>query len=301
MTALPTPRRLPIVPAPTRTRVGKRPLERCGPADLFHDYVLDPYPPRAPVAEQLRSVSLLHEAFALTGVEDEGAALIDTVRRELGPFRTVFGVKHQQDLGVTGFELYFYDFGRVHPDLSIERMQEILAPHVALSARPRRAIPWHMFSVELTAEDLRKRASVPAHVYVDMRSYLLSDDSLTMENVYTFHDPRREIEHVLHRLRASLHTDLSPRALAELIPPALFRCHRLCVANKRTADAVYFSRVPTAAMLGFLRARAWPAPLVAMVESHADEFEHLFWCLGMDFTQSGESPVISKSGVYGSF
>jgi len=304
MRAAPQPnrRRLKMLgDAPPPTRIGRTAFERCGPSDVFHDYILVPYSPPAPPTGKLRSVNLLYEAFALAGVEDEGVRLVETVRAGLGPFRTVWGIKHDAQRGIRGFELYFYDFGRKHPDLSIERMRDILAPIVDVRAVPKRAIPWHMFSIELTPQDLRERRPVGAHVYVDMRSYELRGEELTFENIYTFHDPRLEIEHVLHRLRASLHTDMSPRSLASLMPPTLFRCHRVCVANKRTADALYFSRVPTTAMLGFLRAREWPQAFVAVVESHASALDHLNWCVGMDFTQPGATPLITKSGLYGSF
>ncbi len=301
-TSEPSRRRLPTVQGKAPfSRRARLPLERCGPDDLFHDYVLDSYPPRAPLADKLRSVNVLYEAFAIAGVEEEGAALVARVRRGLGPFRTVWGIKHDRVAGITGFELYFYDFERKHPDLSIEAVRRIVAPSVELDARERRAIPWHMFSVEITPAELRARAPVAAHVYVDMRSYVLRGDELELENVYTFHDPRKEIDHVLHRLKGSLHNDLSSTALRALVPPALFRCHRMCVANKRNADAVYFSRVPTEAMLEFVRAREWPSDLVSMIEAYGPAFEHLFWCVGMNFTQPDDVPVITKSGIYGSF
>lgn len=304
MRAAPQPNRrrlTTLADPPPRTRIGTTPFETCGPSDLFHDYVLDAYEPRAPSTGKLRSLNLLYEAFALTGVEAAGVRLVEAVRSGLGPFRTVWGIKHDAHSGVRAFELYFYDFGRKHADLSVERMRDILAPCVDVDVVLRRPVPWHMFSIEITPRDLQEHATVGAHLYVDMRSYHARGESLELENIYTFHDPRLEIEHVLHRLGASLHTDFSSRSLAELVPPSLFRCHRLCVANKRSADAVYFSRVPTPSMLAFLRARAWPETFVRVAESHAAEFDHLFWCVGMDFTQAGATPSVTKSGIYGSF
>ncbi len=144
--------------------------------------------------------------------------------------------------------------------------------------------------------------AVPAHVYVDMRSYELSGRAFTFENVYTFHDPRREVDEVLHRLRSSVHLAPARERLAELLPPPLFRCHRLCVANKRASDALYFSRIPTQALRWFLEREAWPEPLRQFVGASGGEFAHLLWDVGLDF-RAGEDGRLEtgKTGVYGSF
>jgi len=276
------------------------PLERCDPSDRFFDYVLGEYEPLAPAADKLRAVSLLFESFALSGIERQGRHLVETVRAALGPHRTVWGVKWHRTQATLGWELYFYDFERRHADLSIARLVDALAPCVRVDAREPFALPWHMFSVEVGLPELTGQRPAAVDVYIDMRSYKLHGDRMELENVYTFHDPRTEIDHVLHRLRSSVHFSWRRDPLATLLPPWLFRCGRLCVANKRGADALYASRIPTNALARFLAWQSWPAALGDFVQRHGHELDHLQWCVGVDFEGSNSGPVIRKAGFYGS-
>jgi len=202
------------------------------------------------------------------------------------------------------WELYFYDFHRAHPDCAIAHLREVLAPVLSLDAEEPWTLPWHMFSIEITPEQLEASTpeAVPAHVYIDMRSYELRGKRFVFENVYTFHNPRTQIEEILHRLRSSIHVEPSRHNLAVLMPPPLFRCGRICVANKQTSDAIYFSRVPTASLLWFLERHAWPEPLRALVASAGGGFDHLMWDVGTDFRSvDGGGPEVQKTGVYGTF
>jgi hypothetical protein len=293
-----------IVPASLLQRAGRlarSPAEHCAADDRFHDYVLGQYAPLAPFEGKLRSVNLLVETFALLGVEAQGCALIAQVRGSLGPFRTVWGIKHTPERGVVGWELYFYDFERAHADLDIARMRAALAPVMTMDAAEPHPLPWHMWSVEITPAHLRREAAANIDVYVDMRSYKVCSRSCTFENVYTFHDPGSEIDAILHRLRSSVHFDERKDNLGALMPPSLLRCGRLCVANKRAADALYFSRIPMSAAASFLRAQQYPAPIVRFFEAHAAELAHLSWDVGIDFKGDDGPLRITKTSVYGSF
>jgi hypothetical protein len=286
--------------APVRTAVG--PVELCGEGDRFHDYVLEPYDALAPAAGKLRSVNVLYESFAIAGVEEAGRRIVDLVRGGLGPFRTVWGIKRtgagDADLA---WELYFYDFERVHADLSLGSVRQMLAPAVALEVEEPRVLPWHMFSVDLGLEQLQGRAPGEVHVYIDMRCYALRGRTLELENIYTFHDPRREIDEILHRLRSSVHFDERRDNLGRLVTPALLRCGRMCVANKRNADAVYFSRVRTPALLEVLSREQWPASLCGFVHAQQPALDHLLWDVGIDFRAGPGGMELGKTGIYGSF
>lgn len=302
------PLSLPVVPdgdpAGSREPEALPHVERCAAGEPLHDYVLGRYEPPAPEAGKLRSLVLLHAALREAGALEGGLALVDAIRGALGPFRTIWGVKHDAASGrIRGVELYFYDWKRTRVDLSLARLREAFAPIVALDAHDDRPIPWHMVSVDVPVSALRRPGTeaVPAHVYVDMRSYELRGAGWTFENVYTFHDPRAEVDDVLARLRGSVHLPPRLEGLSALIPPALFRCHRLCVANKRLGDALYFSRVSTPALLGFLEARGYPGPLARAAREHAGELDHLLWDVGVDFSLEGGAPVVRRSGFYGSF
>lgn len=284
------------------SRSGRIALERCGATDLFHDYILSPYEPLVPPDGKLRSVNVLYESFACAGVEARGARLVERLRAEFGWFRTVWGVKQDAQTGaVRGWELYFYDFERANADLSLARIREILHPTVRLEAVDEWEIPWHMFSVELSPEDLLHGGSVPAHVYVDMRSYELRGTELELENIYTFHEPRTEIRDVLRRMRSALHLPAEGPELGQLMPPWLFRCRRLCVAHKRHTDALYFSGIDTQAFLRFLESRHWPRTIQELVRSEEEGFAHLLWDVGVDFRREREGLRVLKAGIYGTF
>ncbi len=282
-------------------RLAKSELERCTAQDRFHDYILSEYEPIAPAVGKLRSLNLLVESFALMGVESQGRAVIDALRTGLGPFRTVWGIKRHRDREELGWELYFYDFDRSHADLSIPHVTELLAPHVHVEGREPRSLPWHMFSVELGREQLLERAPAAVDIYFDMRSYKARGDQLVFENIYTFHDARAEIRDVLHRLRACVHFDARTDRVSRLMPPHLFDCWRICVANKRAADALYFSRIATPSLARFLGEQSWPAALTTWVRGREAELNHLQWCVGLDFRGVDGRATTVKSGVYGTF
>ncbi len=280
------------------------PLEYCTAEDRFHDYILSEYEPTAPVAGKLRSLNLLTESFALAGVEAEGRALVETLRDQFGAFRTVWGIKLEpgapkgQQLR---WELYFYDRDRQHDDLSIPRIADLLSAHINVQAREPRPLPWHMFSVEFGNDHLLSQNEAPLDVYLGMRSYKLDTASMSFENVYSFHDAKREIRDVLDRLRVALHFDSVRERLVDVLPPHLFDCNRICVANKRRSDALYFSRISTPSLLRFLDEHEWPAALRTFANTRTAELDHLLWDVGIDYIARNGRATPAKTGVYGSF
>ena len=292
---------------PTPPPLATSPLEYCTDEDRFHDYLLEGYKPKGSVAGKLRGVNLLTESFALAGVETEGRALIDDLREHFGPFRTVWGIK--LDPSATDatederlrWELYFSDRDRQYADVSIPRIAELLAPHMNVTAREPRPLAWHRFSVEFGAKHLRAGGEAPLDVYLGMRSYKLDGASMCFENLYSFHDAKREIRDVLERLRTAFHFDSVNERLADVLPPHLFDCHRICVANKRRSDALYFSRIKTPALLRFLAEHQWPSELSTFANARADAFDPLRWDVGIDFVARNGRATPVKTGVYGSF
>jgi hypothetical protein len=300
--------RLPLAPAGGGAASG--PVERMQPGDVLCDYTLVPYDPVRSPDGKLRSVNLLFESFAHAGVEDLGRALVDGVRAAVGPFRTVFGVKaHAAAPDAPSWELYFYDPRRVRRELAIERLADALRPHLAIDARPPHPLPWHMFSVEVDAAALRERVPVAVDVYVSTsphakgtdRSYKLRGAELLLENTYSFHRPELEIDEILHRIRSSVHFRRGVHNLAAILPPELLDCAHVCVANKRRADAVYFSRVTLEQAIfavGFFRLGE---ALGGWLRDRAAELDHLLWDVGVDYVGDGDALRVVKGGVYGSF
>lgn len=284
-----------------RPRLATTLPETCGPDDRFHDYVLLEYEPVASAVDKLRSLNMLVESFAVGGVESEGVALMNAVRTELGPFRTVWGIKWHHARKELGWELYFYDFKREHEDISIPNLKRILAPHVKVSGNEPRPLPWHMFSIEMDRPQLRGETASALDIYVDMRSYKCAGDEAVFENVYTFHHARSEIDDILHRIRSCMHFDPARDRLERLMPPHLFNCRKICVANKRQTDSLYFSRVTTRALMRFLVDHGWPEQLHGFVADREEKLNHLLWDVGVDFRAESGVATPVKTGIYGSF
>ena len=77
-------------------------------------------------------------------------------------------------------------------------------------------------------------------------------------------------------------------------------CYTICFAVKAAADTLYFSRVTTRQARAALKS-LWP-PVSAILTAHADDFAHLRWDVGYDFTAPADAlgtPVIQKVGLYG--
>lgn len=304
----PAPRRLPVAGA-APVRLARTPLERMDPGDVLGDYTLVPYDPVTSPEGKLRSVNALIESFAAAGVEDEGMRVVSLLREQLGPFRTVWGIKVRPPAEITGWELYFYDQAREHPDLGIDRVREILSPALAIDARPPHELPWHMFSVEFDANSLRTRAPVPIDVYIGTnprykgtdRSYKLRGEEMVFENVYTFHRPELEIDEILYRLKYSAYFTRQRHLLSALIPPELFRAGHICVANKRRADGLYFSRIRLDQARYALKWLGFPATITDFFSAHAADLDHLLWDIGFDFVDRDGAIRFTKGSIYGSF
>jgi hypothetical protein len=276
--------------------------ERCRPDDPFHDYLLLPYLPPRPAAGKLRSVNLLLESFALMGVAEQGRRLVAALLGELGPFRTVWGIKHVPAQGglSLGWEVYFYrrDAGNGEPTL--EGVLGALAPHLEVAARPAMPYRWELFSVELTAGTLASGRGGELDVYVGMRAYRAHGRELELKNFYTFDDPGLRLDRVLERLLAAVHAPRDGEEISRLLPRELLAgCPRVCVANKRQADGLYFSHLRLEQLRVFLDAHGWPVEVRQWIDRHADQLDHLLWDAGYDFRRAGRGLEFLRSGLYG--
>jgi hypothetical protein len=290
------------------SRLASTPEEPAREGDVYTDYVRAPYDPPATAEGKLRSVNLLYETFALMGVEAPGAALVGALREGLGQGATVWGAKHVG--GQITWELYFYDPDRRDPRLGVDAVRALLAPVIRVEPSVPRAIAWHMFSVELTREHLLGAPVDRLHVYVNgldragaSRSYEYRRDGARLENLYTFHDARTEMSEVVSRLRASTHLDLDRTTIAAALWPELFRCRRVCVANKPSSDGMYFSGVGADQAVYMMEALGWPRAIREYTSDRRDRFDQVRWDVGFDFsTNAGDaSPRIAKSAIYATF
>ncbi len=295
----------PPPPAPTPRRAAA-PEELADPDQVLRDYVLAPYPPLGPSAGGLAAANLLVESFAIAGVEAAGAAVLARLRAQLGPGRVVWGVKLAA--GSLSWELYIYDPGGERPEARPAAVLATLADVIATPTLPTAPVPHHMWSLELDATTLATGAGARLTYYTGgadtpgaSRSYGLTDGQLALANLYTFHDPRREPHAILARLRACVHLAGAPRGAAAVIAPGLHRCRRLCVANKRHADGLYFAGVDSDRTIAFLREHAWPAPLVDYLAARRDRLRHLAWDLALDAARGADgAPHILRTAIHAS-
>lgn len=272
----------------------------CRPDDPFYDYLLLPYLPPRPAAGKLKSSDLLMESFALMDVAEEGRRVVEALIGELGPFRTVWGIKNGLERKDLSWELYVYrrDGGRGEPTL--DGVLRALRPHLAAPARPRLPHRWELFSLELDAAGLAAGRAGEIDVYVGMRAYRADGEGLELKNCYMFDDPGLRLDRILERLLAAVHAPRDGAEMDRLLPPRLLEgCPRVCVANKRRADGLYFSHLRLEQLLFFFETHGWPAEVREWVERHAGRFDHLLWDAGYDFRQDSSGIRFLRSGFYG--
>lgn len=274
----------------------------------FFDYLLLPYTPLGPAEGKLKSADLLLESFALMGVAEEGRRVAEAMTAELGPGRTVWGIKHGlEEHGLEeralSWELYVYrrDGGRGEPTL--DGVLRALRPHLAIpaaSARPRLPHRWELFSLELDAAGLAAGRAGEIDVYVGMRAYRADGEGLELKNCYMFEDPGLRLDRVLERLLAAVHAPRDGEEIGRLLPPRLLEgCPRVCVANKRRADGLYFSHLRLDQLRFFFDTHGWPAELRSWVDRHAGRLDHLLWDAGYDFRRDSSGLHFLRSGFYG--
>ena len=276
---------------------------------IHFDYCLLPYTPQTTSPNDLMSVNLLRWSWQAHGVLAEGEALLERLRTGLGPGQLVWGIKQRTNHpDTTSWELYFYRRPHNPPDYTLARVAQLFAPIRVEGAIPEHW-PWLMFSVELNVHQLRGERPCTSSVYLASSglSYKLREGAPPeMENHYLFRDPQTGIDDILARMQASVHARPQPLALARILPPQLMRCLHVCVANKRTADAVYWSRLDIHQLGFFLQRHAWPETLRQKIVEFSLLFAHLQWDVGADFQATdGDDTDLGftfiKSGIYGSY
>jgi hypothetical protein len=288
-----------------------------GPGRGAHfDYCLLPYTPGEERAEDIASANVLRWSWEAHGVLAEGEALVHRLQAGLGPHQVVWGIKQRtgQTEASTGqpdassWELYFYRRPHNPPSYTLSRVAELFAPLVVQGEIPQHW-QWLMFSVEFDVAQLRGERPCESSVYLESSglSYKLrANQPPELENHYIFRDPQEGIDEILARLQVSVHARPHPLSLARLLPPQMMHAFHVCVANKRSADAVYWSRIDLSQLQFFLARHGWPQRLRDQIAAQAPRLQHLLWDVGADFQRvpddvTGVGFSFIKSGIYGSF
>lgn len=281
----------------------------------LHDYIRRPYDPVVDPAGRAASETLLWwwlDTVGLSGLRP----IIERFRTLLGPGETVWGVKDLPG-GRQGVELYVYDLARdgmkqpKGPDdpRSVTALCAGLAPVLDVESRlDETRAAYLMCSLELDADVLATGRAPGFRIYApgnrrvhgyDGLSYLVAGDGLIRENSYLFFEAATELPAVRALVENSLRCGDD---VAAVLDPDLCRCFTICFSSKAAADAVYYSRVDTTQLIGFLQ-RRWPhSPLATLVPDVADDLAHLRWDLGVDFTVGADDLAavsFPKIGLYG--
>lgn len=282
-------------------------LDWAQPGDRQFDYCLWPYDPVAAPAGKLRSSTLLWHSFDVLGAPPQLAEMVRAIRDEIGPLKTVWGVKQK---GVAySWELYFYDYERLEREVSIERVLGALKPYASsdLALSPRR--PYFMFSIDLDGPlGRRERVIDEISVYLGNPSghvssglsYQLTAAGLRFDNLYYFFDAKDNWDDVVGKVAASAHLDLEGLDISSVLWPELAdHCGIIVVANKKQNDGIYFSRIGIDPLIWFVERMGYPAPLHDFLVAHREQLDHMLYDVGIDYRMVDGRLEILKSAYYG--
>jgi hypothetical protein len=274
------------------------------------DFCLWPYEPPAPAHDKLRSLTLLMQTFDLCGVAAAGHEVVETLRRGMGPFTTVWGVKWID--GRLKWEFYFYDYRRLERERSMTRVFDVLRPLIPSRVAPNERHPYFMFSIDFTEDTLSGRAGFDeAHMYIGNPGSSVSSgiaytvganpEHNVLENFYFFFDAARQIDEVRGKVACSAYLEPTAFDIDAILWPELRECQTLVVANKRHNDAVYFSRIDVLQLGVFFERLGYPPPLAALARDQRARLDHMLYDVGIDYRVERGAVRILKSGFYGVF
>ena len=279
-------------------------LESIQPGEVLFDYCYYPYPPKQPLEGKWRSSVLLLDSLEFSSEAQRFHELIAGVRRGLGENRTVVGIKKLGDQ--IFWELYFYNYGRADPRLSPSNLVEILRPHLRSSLVPYDWQKYFMISVDVSDDLLKRERLSGLHVYVHNveerptgTSYLQDESGIRMENNYAFYRHGQDEKQMLKKVRDTALVDFTKVRVDEILREEYQPCRTICLANKASADAVYFSGIDIDQFLRFLHDFEYPDALVKPIEENRSKLDHLTFDIGWDYRAIDGRIEIVKSGYYG--
>ena len=279
------------------------------PVATLRDYVLEPYAPRASLDGRLHASSLLRAFLRDQGWLEGVTPLLDRLRAHLGPDQTVWGIKIRRQ-GPPSVELYWYNHCRNAPGhpMSTQALAAALDGPLRVSSPADARLPYLMCSLELDGAALAAGVAPPFRIYLPGRrdqegydgvSFRLEPDQLVQEGTYAFYPQPAQRAAYRARLGSAWRLGGADRR-RWAADPALSAHHCVCYASKIHTEALYFGRVPTAALLGPL-ATLWPAQADRLA-ALAPRLDHLCWDLGVDFAvgpNTLDQSTVEKVGLYG--
>jgi hypothetical protein len=278
------------------------PLVPATATDRYFDYCLQPYEPRGSWEGKLRGESLLWHSVAVARANSTVVDAFHGVQKQAGRDATVWGAKHIG--GRLSWELYFYDPQKADPRVRATDVMAALSPWMRCTAPLWENAPYFMFSFDVPADLAVGHEVVSLNYYLAEpvgqagRSYKAARERAELDNVYHFLRPKQDVREVLYRIRSSVFVDWSKVDVAKVLFPELITCNRICVAKKRTADAVYYSGIRIEQLIWFLRHFGYPAPIVDFATEHRQRFEHLLFDVGIDYRQTAGGTIETPKSSY---
>lgn len=275
------------------------------PGDRHADFCLWPYQPLSQVAGKLRSEAFMWAALSLDPDGHHLGVVAEALVAGLGRGQTVWGLK-QVDGRLT-WEFYFYDYERLDRTVSLQRVLAILGPFAPCSLMFPEDRPYFMVSIDLDPAALAGREPIEeVNIYVGNAgsevssglSYRLSRHGLEYANLYHFFDTAGHDADIRQKLITSARLPADP-ALADRLLDPRFRGAVTVVANKRSSDGLYHSRVRARQLPAFLEAYHYPAALTGFVTANLERFSHLYFDLGLDYAMIQGEVRVMKTAVYG--
>jgi hypothetical protein len=291
----------------TSWELGDR-IEPAEAADPPLDYCLWPYDrPAAAAPDALRTSALLYHSFAVAGLSDRMLALCDALQETVGPFGTVWGVKHAG--AELSWEFYFYDYNRMERHFGTRDFIEATRGILEVTAPPADGMPYFMFSVEVDARHLSGELPVEqVDVYIGNPGsavssgicYGVSPRGVEMRNFYFFFDAPAHFHDIREKIVSNAFVPLRRLRIEDVLWLEMENAQRVVVANKRYNDGLYFSRIPVNELLFFMKRLAFPAPLIDFAQAHRGSLEHHLFDVGYDYLPSkGEGLDYLKGSYYG--
>jgi hypothetical protein len=283
-------------------------LEYTTDKEVFFDYCLYEYKPAVPFQNKLRSVNLLFQSFELFKIHERAYELVRSIREGIGYSWTVWGVKRQGEN--VGWEFYFYDYRRLQRERSIGKILDTIRPIIPCPIQAIETQPYFMFSIDIDNDILSgKRDLDEVHMYIGNTastvssgiSYSLTAGGRKLENYYFFFDPKIEMKGLLSKVFCSAHVDPARITIDQVVWPELRNCKRICAANKRNNDCIYFSGINVDQFVFFLKRLDYPGEIISFVEGNRSRLDHLQYDVGFDYRTEGNEVIILKSGYYGFF
>ncbi|WP_415890157.1 hypothetical protein ACMXYV_02200 [Neptuniibacter sp. SY11_33] len=285
-------------------------FRQCGPETQLLDYCLWPYPPLVNIEGKQHSFNLLLNSFVATGVGVNGVRLINEIKNVMGDGQTVWGVKLSG--GQISWELYFYDYERLERTNSFSRLKQLMPDSLSTALDISEDVPYFMFSIDLDVDGLNAGYLnlSEANIYIGNDGsnvssgicYLLSEEGLSLSNLYYFYNSIKEKEDILAKIASSVHLNLRKLDFNKILLPELRDCETTVVANKKKNEGVYFSRIKIDQLIWFLRSMGYPEEIQNYVTASRNELDHMLYDVGIDYKMLPDGQIeVLKTSYYGIF